>query len=163
MLVLGVDPGKKGALAIYDSNTRAIVMCADLPTNGRQGSARQYDKYEMGECFKKIPPVDFAVLEEMEERPVFVKGKMQPRTGMLALGTGWGYVDMLLFVNNFRTHYVRPSQWKPKMKCGTDSVFRADQLFPEHRAMFRGVRGGALDGRADAAMIALYGATYVMQ
>jgi hypothetical protein len=163
LFVLGIDPGKKGAFAIYDVGKQELLDCIDIPTNGKTGAACQYDRSAMESYFERGLPVwpDFAVLEQLEERPVFVKGKMQPRTGMLTLGIGWGYVDLLLHIKRIRTHYVRPNQWKPKLKCGPDSVFRAEQLFPTQRELFRGPRGGLMDGRADAAMIAMYGANFI--
>jgi len=33
MLILGIDPGAYGAMALYDTETRRIVFSSDMPTN----------------------------------------------------------------------------------------------------------------------------------
>ena len=56
---------------------------------------------------------------------------------------------------------VKPTQWKRLMRVPADkraSVQRASQLFPHVASLFKGPRGGVFDGRAEAALIALFGA-----
>jgi hypothetical protein len=170
MRILGIDPGKKGGFAIYDTDWEAVSDIWDMPTyskkvgTGKAAKDRpEIDKVGLVSLFNKFGRPDMTVMELVGQRPTAPKdGQARAQSGMFEFGKGWGYVDMLLTVYKHRTEYARPQVWKKSMACPADkkeAVFRADQLLPDHRDLWRGSRGGPLDGRAEAALLALYGAT----
>ena len=56
--------------------------------------------------------------------------------------------------------FITPQEWKKGVRCPADkdaACQRASQMFPTEAKRFYGPRGGAIDGRAEAAMIAYYG------
>lgn len=76
------------------------------------------------------------------------------------LGRCEGAITMALHILQVQHELRTPGSWKKTMRAPADkklAVNRADELFPHDRALFIGKLGGKLDGRAEAALIALYG------
>ena len=76
---------------------------------------------------------------------------------------------MACFYSNIIIETVTPMTWKAYMRVpgktkADDSAImaRADELFPEDRHLFRGPQGGKKLDRAEAAMIARYGADHLL-
>ena len=83
--------------------------------------------------------------------------------GASTMGYGVGLIHMACVAHKLRYEVVAPNRWKARMKAPADkkqSVIRAGQLFPDHAGLFRGPKGGMMDGRAEAAMLAMYGRDY---
>jgi len=76
---------------------------------------------------------------------------------MFRFGQGYGAIQMALAGHKIPTRLVTPSKWKSHFGLSRDKgVSRglAMQRFPEQAQMFSRVKD---DGRAEAALIALYG------
>ncbi len=174
MRVVGIDPGKEGALALYDSDWESLDVW-DLPTykkriggaKGTKGSKEreEFDKEALIALFNGFERIDLVVLEQVGQRPTSgAPGQRRAQTGMFEMGRGFGHLEMLIAVKNFRVEPVRPQIWKRAMGAPAEkkeSCYRADQLLPDFKTLWRGPRGGGIDGRAEAAMLALYGATHL--
>ena len=161
MITIGVDPGLHGAIAVYDAAAGAILEILDMPltpvlVSGKQRMVLDVPQlhHEVGRL-RKTHGAALAVLEEV--------GAMPKDGAVSAFKFGWvaGVIYGAFSGYRFRIERIRPQVWKkalrvPALKAA--SVARADELFPASRNLWRGARGGALDGRAEAAMIAKYGA-----
>ncbi len=169
--ILGIDPGKKGAFVIYDSEF-GITGIWDMPVYPKQvGTGKgvkfrdEIDKIALIKLFNYFSSesqIYTAVLELVGQRPVMGKNGMRAQSGMFELGKSWMAVDMCLTFFKIPTIYTRPNEWKKDLKVPankTEAVHVADRLLPKNTNDWRGPRGGLLDGRAEAALIALWGAT----
>ena len=79
-------------------------------------------------------------------------------SSMFRFGEGYGMLHMACAANKLPTQFVTPAKWKGYFGLSRDKgVSRglAMQRFPEYAALFSRVKD---DGRAEAALIALYAA-----
>lgn len=114
----------------------------------------------------KIDP--FGVVREMQAQPLanlyIEEVNASPQMGVVSafsFGEGKGVLLGVAAAMGVPTTLVKPTQWKKQMRVPADkraAVQRASQLFPAVASLFKGPRGGVFDGRAEAALIALYGA-----
>lgn len=168
-LILGIDPGTKGAFAVYDTTTRRLVgEVQDVPiwyqTVGKRKRPRidalavadMMDTYE-------LMGVELIVLESVAGR-----GGQSAVAGF-AFGYTVGVIYMACMYTGIAVDHVPPQTWKALMNVpgkgkADDSaiMIRADEMFPEDRNQFRGMRGGKRVDRAEAAMIAKYGGDMVL-
>lgn len=87
-----------------------------------------------------------------------------------------GLIYMAAVAARIPVETVPANTWKAVMKVQgkahvaakggkkSDAVIhRADELMPDHRNLWRGPQGGADMDRAEAAMLALYGAQYALK
>ncbi len=166
-LIVGVDPGGNGAFAVYDTETRRIVSIDDMPvwyqTIGKKKRKRvdglaladMFDTYEM-------MGVELVVMEAVGGRP------RQSASAAFVFGYGVGLVYMAALYSRIVIETVPPAAWKklmnvPGKQNGTDDdiMNRADEMFPYDRHLWRGERGGKKIDRAEAAMLARFGADHV--
>jgi len=84
-------------------------------------------------------------------------------------GYGVGLIYMAALYSRIVIETVPPASWKkvmnvPGKQAADDSaiIARADELFPHDRHNFRGERGGKKVDRAEAAMLAKFGADFVL-
>jgi hypothetical protein len=150
-----------GAFVLLHSlDPETILDCRDMPTI----------KQRVGKTDR--PRLDFEGLDRLiadmtGDRPLVVVedvGTRPRQSGTMAFGRSVGALEHAFHAAKLRVEHIVPTKWKPALKAPKDkkeSVARADQLFPLHRSLFRGPKGGTLDGRAEAAMLALYGARYL--
>jgi crossover junction endodeoxyribonuclease RuvC len=151
--ILGIDPGFKGALAFITAQAKCVY---DMPTEEFKVNGfkrKRLSKGEIAGLIRRHAPTH-AFLEAVHARP---------RDGSVAafsFGRGYGTLETILELTDIPCTEVSPQRWKHAMACTADkvgAVMRASHLMPELAAQFRGARGGILDGRAEAALIALYG------
>jgi Holliday junction resolvasome RuvABC endonuclease subunit len=148
-MILGIDPGLSGALAFMDDE----LLIYDIPTfeitrNGK--NKRQIDLQALLSILKMLP-VEKASLENVNAMPG------QGVSSMFQMGRGYGQIEMALAACNIPVTYVTPQVWKkalqvPKDKDGARQ--RASQLMPQWAYNWDLKKH---DGRAEAALIALYG------
>ena len=158
--VLGIDPGLEGAFALYDTDRpNDLLMVEDMPVVKRTVGKMQRPRLDMPKLEETIASycdehkVDLVTIEDPGTRP--------RQSGTMAFGFGLGAVHAFMFAKRLRVEIVVPTKWKKTLRVPKDkkeATYRAEELFPACRNLFRGPKGGTLDGRAEAAMIALYGA-----
>ena len=171
MITIGVDPGLHGAIAVYDAAAGAILEILDMPTFetliGKKARLR-IDKaqllHEVGRIRARYSPA-FVTIEELVAPPPIDKRSGRKRSngagGLLAQGRVYGEIEMAFAGFRYRIEYAHPATWKARLRAPalkSASVARADELFPAYGKLWRGPCGGALADRAEAAMIAKYGA-----
>lgn len=156
MLILGIDPGLSGALALYNTATGSLVI-DDMPTFSltRGGKAkRDVNVSELARIIDSGRPAR-AFLERVGAMPG------QGVSSVFKFGEAFGIVrGCLAFVP---TELVAPTVWRKavgiKTGAGKDtSRARATALFPRYANQFARVKD---DGRAEAALIAYYGGLHV--
>lgn len=154
MVILGADPGLSGAIAIYRPATGALVV-EDMPTFTLHRNKKAKSEVNVPELARIIdaavdgkPAVAF--VEEVGAMPG------QGVASMFSFGRSFG--TLLGCLAMVETHLVPPVTWKRSFKLGKEkdaSRAKATQLFPQHSGLFCRVKD---DGRAEAALIAVYGA-----
>jgi crossover junction endodeoxyribonuclease RuvC len=152
MLVLGVDPGIRGGLAIVnDGNGVGILIDAiDIPTVG-SGARERIDVTAVRDWIHRLEP-SFALIERAQAMP------RQGASSGFKYGRATGALEAAVTSCAVPLEIIEPTAWKrfwrlpPKDK--ERSRQRALELFPAaHTLLAR-----KLDhGRAEAALIALYG------
>jgi len=139
-LILGIDPGANGAIAVLDaSNSR--VTCHDMPDTTEA----------LHDMLSSLPVVRFAVLEQLHAGP------QMSRTTIARMFEAYGALKGALAWRSIPTHTVRPSVWKPSLSIPADKAAarrRAAEFFPDDAHQWRLAKH---DGRAEAALIAWYG------
>lgn len=158
MIILGCDPGLSDALAILNTDTGALVV-EDIPTFAlaRGGKAkRDVNRAELARMIDCAQPTQ-AFVEQVGAMPG------QGVSSVFSFGKTYGTIlGCLAFVP---VTLVAPTTWKRavgiKAASGKDaSRARATTLFPRHAGAFARVKD---DGRAEAALIAWYGAWTLRQ
>ena len=154
-LILGIDPGLSGALAFLTPSTGALTVL-DVPTFtlGRNGKAkREVDAVELARLVDAAVHIDHAFVEQVGAMPG------QGVSSVFAFGKVYGLLLGILAANSIPHTLVTPQKWKralsvPAEKDGARA--RASQLMPAHAGQWTRIKD---DGRAEAALIAYYGAT----
>jgi hypothetical protein len=138
--IIGIDPGKSGAIALLDTDDMQ-VKTYDMP-----GTLDE----KMG-LIAAFGPVKCCWLE----RPFFPR--MIGIKNAVTIAVAYGELKACLFFGGVPTFEVDPSAWKKTMRLSTDknaSRALASQYFPDCSDQWRRVKD---DGRAEAALIAHYG------
>ena len=145
--VLGIDPGKKGAIAILcDDGT--LIDCIDMPD--ATGAA-------LGAHVRRIlddwRPFDFtaAWVEKVGAMP------KQGVSSTWTFAEGYGAVLGALGCAGIAVHHVTPAHWKRTQRVTKDKASsrqRATELWPGQASWFARVKD---DGRAEAALVARHG------
>lgn len=150
---IGVDPGLDGAIAVLDRDGD-LVQIYDMPTvEVKVGKsmkrkvapaaiADELRMYLMSHCV--------AVCESVSARPG------QGVTSMFGFGRSLGVVEGVLAGMSIPYELVPPATWVKHMRVSPGkggSRQRAMEIWPAKAGEFKRVKD---DGRADAALIALY-------
>lgn len=153
-MILGVDPGLSGALAFFDPS-KGLLIVRDMPT---------VDVVRNGKHKREISPQMLAnLVREHNVTAAFVErvGAMpgQGVSSVFSFGRSLGIVEGVLAALELSTTIIPPQTWQKAVgvRGGKDgSRARAAELFPRDAAQFARKKD---DGRADAALIAWFGAT----
>lgn len=146
---IGIDPGLLGGIAVYSKKSGqfdAITM--PLSDDGIDGNGIYefiFDNTKKGECV--------AYIEKAQAMP------KQGVVGIFTYGVGYGKILATLELMGIPVRLVRPAVWKRSLGLGkdkADAVQRAKSLAPDMD--LETPRGRLLDGKAEAMLIAYYGA-----
>lgn len=143
MVFVGVDPGKRGAIAVIDERGNAIDVI-DMPETEMEVVSVFERIREMGDIFVAIE----------------IQTYMPKQRGVNELLTRYGFLLGVLQAFRIRNERISPNKWKRSMgvlvgkkeskkKKKLVSIEKAQQLFPN-------VEIGKKDGRAEALLIAEY-------
>lgn len=146
LCLLGVDPGLTGALAFYFPRYPERIAVHDAPVIDGQidghGVKTLLDRYEP----------DAAVVELVGARPG------QGVSSMFKFGLAFGIVRGVIAAEAVPHIFVAPSKWKKHFALSAEkekSRALAIQTWPACSESFRRAKD---DGRAEAALLARYGA-----
>jgi len=149
VIIQACDPGLNGAFARFDISAGTLDV-VDMPTvevTKRREVNEQLANEYIGDC-------DHFFIEKQSARPG------QGVSSMFKLGVNYGIVKGIVAAQQIPITVVTPQKWRnachvPSGKDGSRA--RAAQLFPMYADLFSRRKD---DGRADAALIAFYGAVF---
>lgn len=154
-IIIGIDPGLSGALAVLDGGR--LVDAIDMPVVEIVRNSKRKREIDPAALASILRPLagSVAVLERVGAMP------KQGVSSMFAFGRSVGMVEGALAALAIPVHYVTPQTWLKAMAVpGGDGGgrLRASQLFPGDVDRWRRVKD---DGRADAVLIAAFGARHL--
>lgn len=163
-MIIGIDPGLSGGIAVCGHDGR-LRSATNIPTV-LIGTKMRIDVNALITVLLPWRSDDAAVYLE------FVSS--MPRQGVASafnFGRTFGEIHGVVAALRFRVHLVPSQVWKFQMGLRakedttvktrkTASLLQAKRLFPEHAHLFERVKD---DGRAEAALIAHYGALQEMR
>ena len=152
MKVCGIDPGIAGAVAVIDTEACTLAV-VDMPLEAGVKKRQSTSASGLADILREVQP-DHTFVEEVGVRPG------EGAVGAFSFGQGLGRIQGVLAALILPLWMERPQVWKAKTNTPADkkkAVTRAIQLFPTAREAFVGPRGGQKDGRAESALLALYG------
>lgn len=149
-MIIGIDPGLSGAVAFYNAFTREMSV-VDMPVSpGTKGKTDLMHRV-LYDHLAGLPPCD-AWVENVGAMPG------QGVSSMFRFGQTVGAIHMAVAATGHSLRLVTPAKWKGYFGLVKDKGAArclAAQRFPACADLFKRVRD---DGRAEAALIALYGA-----
>jgi crossover junction endodeoxyribonuclease RuvC len=152
--IIGIDPGLSGAVAVINGTDSLIVIDMPTMTVERNGKAkRQVSASELADIFS---PYDSSKCHVYVEKVSAMAG--QGVTSVFSFGRSFGMIEGILAAYKLPVTYVAPATWVKAVGRGQGkdaSRARAMELFPNNQADFKLKKW---DGRADAALIAYWGA-----
>jgi crossover junction endodeoxyribonuclease RuvC len=160
MHVLGIDPGASGALALVETDREQLIAIHDMPM-----AKIKIGSTTMSQCDIPLLLDILGHLTLLRHVHVYVeqvgatpgKGAVQ----MFRFGENFGVLKGVLAGLELATSFVYPAEWKRITRCPRDkdgARQRAGQVFPKWATQFGRVKD---DGRAEASLIALYGARHL--
>lgn len=167
MLILGADPGFTGAIAFLDPGTMDLQV-HDMPVVAETKGKVSINLMGLGMLLAPSSQHNkpggysrlMAVIEKVHAMP------KQGGSSTFRFGEGYGALQMACAGHGYEMRYVTPNVWKkhfglifpkdtPGKLIGDASRGLAIQRFPQNAQEFSRVKD---HGRAEAALIALYGA-----
>lgn len=157
-LILGVDPGLTGALALYRpafeaeaGHNHEVVEIIDTPVHSI-GKKNFVDYYALGQWIDlRSQLIRLAVVEEVSAGP------NDGRQSAFRFGETYGAIKGALGAHMVPMRLVKPAVWKRIMKLSSDkeqSRQAASRLFPSEGQELWPLKKH--DGRAEALMLAVY-------
>jgi crossover junction endodeoxyribonuclease RuvC len=149
MIVMGIDPGISGAVAFFFPMVPERVSVDDVPAAGGEINTSELAR------LIKIHRPSIAVLEKV--------GAMPGQQGMFNFGRSVGAVMGVVGALDIPLHLVSPQKWKKHFGLSADKEqcrLRAIRMFPAHAERFKFKKH---HDRAEAALIALYGAQVLLK
>jgi len=144
-MILGIDPGLDGGLAIIDGS--AIELLETIPTQTKSGFIkRQVDAQKLSNILRVYPDL-VCYLEGVASRPG------QGVASVFSFGDTYGAIRGVLGALNIPVYTVSPSKWKKALEVSSkeDSLKAIKDLYPLLKMRKKD------HNLAEAILIALYG------
>lgn len=161
-LIMGIDPGLSGAIAVVDMDSGTLVDMIDLPTFKKDSKARKQgylqflDIHALSTLIDLYAPlVALAVLEEPGAMP------KQGLGSTFSFGHTCGQIHGVLAGHYIPVAPVKPAVWKSAMALTNkkdDSRTMATKLFPHFAGFWRQAQH---NDRAEAVLLTVYGQKYL--
>jgi crossover junction endodeoxyribonuclease RuvC len=152
-MILAIDPGAKGALAFFrpDQGTLELIDTPTVEVKRGQKLKTEISPQMLAAIIRARNP-SIAIIELTSARPG------QGVSSMYQFGRGVGMLEGILSALDVPITYITPLGWQKAVnaRSGKDgNRQRAAELFPAYAHMFSRKKD---DGRADAALMAWWGA-----
>ncbi len=150
MLILGIDPGSSGGLAIVEYNLRTlpyIIWASKMPVVNIYGK-KIIDVMKVSLALKNHS-IDLAIIEKVHAMP------RQGVSSSFQFGRTFGGIEALSYIYTKRVDYVAPAVWKKSLGLGSSKKDSLDLA----RLKFGKLKYWDLksnDGIAEAALLALF-------
>ncbi len=149
-VILGIDPGARGAIAVLGEEGTLIGL-HDMPAiKIKVGKTirERFSSHGFRDLIKSIPHIKMVVIERV--------GGMKSDGGSAAFTFGYacGGVEGVLVTLDIPIAFITPQRWKKHYSLSSDkgtARMIAMQIWPNQAASFARVKD---DGRAEAALIA---------
>lgn len=148
-MIVGVDPGAKGAFGFVDERTGELLDVVDMPTITADGKTRV-----------AAQAIALLIAANKPTHAYVERVGAMPKQGVsstFVFGQAVGAVDGVLAALGVPVTYVTAAQWKREMRVTKDkgsSRRRAMELAPTRASLFGRVKD---DGRAEAYLLAVHG------
>jgi len=151
-MILGVDPGAHGALAVMTDEGH-LIAAFDMPSIEVKVGKTKRTRIATADLVAQLRTysIDQAYVERVGAMPG------QGSASMFSFGQAAGLIEGVLVALGIPVTFITPVSWKRAMQVPSDKGAcrqRAMQLFPQSSDLFKRVKD---DGRAEAAILALYG------
>jgi crossover junction endodeoxyribonuclease RuvC len=146
-IIMGVDPGVSGAVAFFYTQAPERIWVDDVPVAGGE-----IEPTLLADMIAKAGLPKRAFVERVSAMP------KQGVTSSFNFGRSYGCVIGVIGAMKIPLELVSPTVWKKALNLSADKEqcrLRAIRLFPAVADKFARKKD---DGRAEAALIALYGA-----
>lgn len=157
--------GKTGALALYEPRfSRLEIHPVPILKSGPKGR-KELDEDALDSILGEWRDfITHAFVERVNAMPS--QGGNGKRRGMgatsaFSFGRTYGQITMALACHRIPRTRITPQTWKHALRVPTDDggiMARAAELLPQFTHLWRGPKGGFLDGNCEAALIAKHGA-----
>jgi len=168
-LILGIDPGFNGALAIVDpTHDHKLILVKDMPSQPRNHDGRKaIDLHALSLIVGLYArEIDFCVIESVHAMTYKDKVTGQIRgqgaAASFEFGRAMGIVQGVVASFMIKTVLVSPSAWKMAMGLSSnkqDSLDRIAALYPNQTSKFFSRKKD--EGRAEAVLLCRYASRYV--
>jgi len=152
-VIIGVDPGARGAICIMQD--QKIIELFDMPTMtvkvGKSNKLRVSPELLASELRFFSDCARFAVIEAVTASP------QQGVSSAFAFGQAFGILTGYFAGVGIPVQLVTPAKWKRDIGINASkdgARLKATQIWPEDAGEFKRVKD---DGRAESALIALWG------
>jgi Holliday junction resolvasome RuvABC endonuclease subunit len=141
--LLGIDPGKKGGIALLNADKPSAVYCVEtwvMPDTTRA----------LHDLMAGLPIIKVCGLE----KPFYPK--MIGMANAAKIAEAYGVIKGALAWRDIPFREVRPVEWKKSLNVSTDKNVarqRASEFFPDNADQWKLAKE---DGRAEAALIAWF-------
>lgn len=147
-MIIGIDPGISGAIAMYHNG--AVLNVYDMPTFEIKGK-RRIDLHALRDIISTWSGAgDSAIIEEVHSMP------KQGVASTFSFGRAFGQAETMLAAFGIPTTYITPQKWKAALRVSADkdsSRLRASELLPDAAHMWALKKH---HGRAEAVLLAYY-------
>lgn len=154
---IGIDPGNTGAIALLNKNLE-FVHVEDMPVTTLNGKKQQVNAVEVCRILERWKSFSSEPLIAYLEKVSAMPG--QGVSSMFNFGTGYGILQGVLASLRIGYVLVSPQQWK--RRAGLINTEK-DKARTVAQQLYPGVELGRKRdiGRADALLIATYGAVAI--
>ena len=146
-MIVGIDPGAGGGLALLDAQSELVAVC-DMPVVAVDGK-RRVAAGALADMLAGWKP-QLVIIEKTGARPG------QGTTSMYSFGYACGILEGVCAGLGIGIVLAHPKTWKRAMGVTADKGacrIAAQRMWPVHHERFARVRD---DGRAEAALLAAY-------
>ena len=150
MLVLGIDPGSTGGLAVVENNLNTLpqlTLAIKMPTVNIYGKKIIDTKKIAKELNNYV--IDVSIIEKVHAMP------RQGVTSSFQFGRSFGGIETLCYLYSKRVDYVAPAVWKKSLGLGPskrESLDLARLKFGDSKLW--SIKSN--DGIAEAALLTLF-------
>jgi crossover junction endodeoxyribonuclease RuvC len=163
MFIIGFDPGVAGALAALELRPEIKLQVLDMPTHKLRIGKTERARTDLHSLWLHVQALAaggpaLAIVEDVNG----YGGKGQSASGAFVFGHAAGAVEALIVAASIPLHKVPPATWKRALSIPADKDAArraASRLFPAFSHLWSRVKD---DGRAEAALLAWYGALHVL-
>lgn len=148
LMYIGIDPGKKGAVAILDRDGN-LVLCKPLPHFSTPAKPKTPGDLDCRSLAALLAPYSARVALAVIEKPI---GYTPNASAMMKLGESYGALRCLLTLAAFPLELAYAKAWKGHLELSADKSLAINLA----NALYGTALTAAQDGLAEAVLLAHY-------